>query len=60
MVITKVGGLQEQLPHEAAVWVEPEVKSLRDGIERLIKEPEMYRNLQTRLKTHRNKSQLDK
>ena len=60
MVITKVGGLQEQLPHEAAVWVEPEVESLRAGIERLIKEPEMYRNLQTRLKTHRNKSQLDK
>jgi len=32
MVISQVGGLSEQLPEEGAVWVEPTVDSLRQGI----------------------------
>ncbi len=42
MVITKVGGLVEQLPPNGAVWVNPEAESVRQGILQLIENPGLY------------------
>ncbi len=50
MVITKIGGLQEQLPANAAVWVEPTEASLKAGLVQLINEPETYDELKSTLK----------
>lgn len=42
MVITKVGGMVEQLSQEEAVWVEPTEEGIRKGIESLIKSELTY------------------
>jgi glycosyltransferase involved in cell wall biosynthesis len=52
MVITKVGGLQEQLPPNAAMWVEPTRASLKAGLLQLINEPETYNRLKIALRAH--------
>ena len=59
MIISKVGGLEEQLPSDAAIWVEPNEKSLAEGIKRLINDPKTYDDIQVALKNfkHRNTSQ---
>jgi len=49
MVITKVGGLPEQLPPEAAVWVEATVMSLRDGIKQLMENPQLYADIKNEM-----------
>ena len=36
MVISKVGGLEEQLASDAAIWVAPTVASLKAGLQELI------------------------
>jgi len=42
MVVSKVGGLPEQLPENAAVWVEPSIASLRAGIASLMENQYLY------------------
>lgn len=53
MVITKVGGLREQLNESEAAWVEPSVDSLRAGLRKLIEEPDLYRNIKEQIKAKR-------
>lgn len=50
MIITKVGGLTEQLSNQEAVWVEPEPESIRTGILKLIGDPGLYREIHQGLK----------
>lgn len=45
MVVTEVGGLQEQLTTQEAVWVEPTVSSIREGIVHLMEQPDLYNKL---------------
>lgn len=42
MVVTKVGGLEEQLSPEAAIWVEPNAEAIGSGINQLIEDSEVY------------------
>lgn len=49
MVVTKVGGLQEQLTEEEAIWVEPTVESIQKGILELIEKPDLYQGLYQKL-----------
>jgi len=49
MVVTKVGGLPEQLAEKEAVWVEPTVHSIRAGIVQLLENPNLYENLHQQL-----------
>ena len=45
MLITKVGGLQEQLPEDAACWAEADVEGVKEGLKRLIEDKEYYDEL---------------
>lgn len=56
MVCTRVGGLPEQLSDEEAVWVEPSAAGIRAGIQRLIQEPELYRQMVGNLQKRREES----
>lgn len=56
MVITRVGGMTEQLEEEEAVWVAPSAKSIREGIRQLISEPERYEYLHQSLLRRREVS----
>jgi len=47
MVITKVGGLQEQLCKDAAIWVEPNADGIKKGISQLISNPKMYASIKS-------------
>lgn len=49
MIIAKVGGLPEQLPEDAAVWVAPEARALREGILQLAQSPELYQAIHHKL-----------
>jgi len=49
MVVTKVGGLREQLTTEEAIWVEPTLSSIREGILQLIEQPDLYQSLHQNL-----------
>jgi glycosyltransferase involved in cell wall biosynthesis len=56
MVCTRVGGLPEQLGEAEAVWAEPFAASIRAGIQRLIEEPELYRQMVGNLQKRREES----
>lgn len=45
MLITKVGGLQEQLGENAACWVEANVAGVREGVERLVGDEGYYNEI---------------
>lgn len=45
MLITRVGGLREQLGEEEAVWVAPDAESIRAGIMRLLSGTDLYGRL---------------
>lgn len=45
MVISKVGGLPEQLPEGAALWVLPEIESLRAGLKELMENEVVYQDI---------------
>ncbi len=49
MICTKVGGLQEQLSETEALFVEPNVAALREGILQLINDPLLYQNISEQL-----------
>lgn len=55
MVITKVGGLTEQLNEAEAIWVEPKPDSIRDGILKLIENPELYQEIHQKLRAKSSK-----
>lgn len=42
MLITKVGGLEEQLDEDAACWVEASVEGVREGVKRLVGDEGYY------------------
>ena len=50
MIVTRVGGLPEQLNQDEAVWVEPDVDSIKEGIETLINDRATYTSISTKLK----------
>ncbi len=54
MVITKVGGLPEQLPEHAGLWVQPDITSLQQGIQKLIDNPELYTTIKAELSLYAN------
>lgn len=49
MVITRVGGLPEQLSPGEAVWVEPDAASIRSGVQALLFNPFLYADISRRL-----------
>lgn len=49
MVITKVGGLQEQLAEDEAIWVEPSVESIQKGLLKLIENADLYQIIHKKL-----------
>lgn len=49
MLITKVGGLPEQLAEAEAIWVEPSVESIQKGLLKLIEQPYLYQNIHQKL-----------
>lgn len=49
MIVTKVGGLPEQLTDNEAVWVEPSVESIRQGIAELMANPDLYQQIHENL-----------
>ncbi|MDX1942365.1 MAG: glycosyltransferase family 4 protein [Saprospiraceae bacterium] len=53
MIVTKVGGMMEQLTEEEAIWVEPEVESIRNGILKLIENSDLYLLIHHRLQIKR-------
>ncbi len=52
MVITRVGGLLEQLDEQCALWVEPNAESLAEGIRNLAKNPDIYHRIRQNLGDH--------
>ncbi len=60
MLITKVGGLQEQLPEDAACWVEASVAGVREGLKRLIEEKEYYDELKRKVAGIKSKMMSEK
>lgn len=60
MMVTKVGGLTEQLTEDEAVWVNPTVESVRAGILNLIESPDLYQDLHQNLsKKYKQTEQTD-
>lgn len=55
MIISKIGGLIEQLPEHEAIWVDPNPESIRNGIVKLIENPDLYLQLHDMLRAKRNK-----
>jgi len=53
MVCTRVGGLPEQLNEDEAVLVESNVKALKEGINQLIHDSNLYENLSKKMEKHR-------
>lgn len=53
MIITKVGGLIEQLPISAALWVKPDITSIRAAIQQLIDKPALYDKIKTEVRKHK-------
>lgn len=49
MVITKVGGLTEQLAMDEAIWVAPNVDSLAKGMSLLLSDPDHYTSIHEKL-----------
>jgi glycosyltransferase involved in cell wall biosynthesis len=49
MIITRVGGLEEQLPEGAALFCEPNPQAIAEAIEHLLKHPELYHEQQRAL-----------
>lgn len=49
MVCTRVGGLPEQLNEDEAVLLEPNVEALKEGINRLIHDSNLYENLSKKM-----------
>lgn len=49
MIVTKIGGIQEQLAQEEALWVAPTVSSIRAGIVNLASNPDLYEQLHQNL-----------
>ncbi len=60
MVVTKVGGLPEQLNEAEAIWVEPEPDSIRDGILKLIENSELYKEIHQKLRAKSSKEDNQK
>ncbi len=52
MVVTRVGGLPEQLGPEEAVWVEPDPDSLAKGIRALTENTDIYHRIHLNLLKH--------
>lgn len=50
MICTQTGGLHEQLNEDEAVWVKPEVESLKKGMETLLNDRVLYNKLVNNLK----------
>lgn len=53
VVATRVGGLPEQFEDGEAVFVDPDPGSIREGLRRLCRDPELYSSIQTRLEHKR-------
>lgn len=53
MVVSQVGGLKEQLPSEAAVWCQPNVKSLKNAIKKLMDQPDLYDKIKTNVDVYK-------
>ena len=49
MLITKVGGLEEQLAEDAACWVEASVEGIKAGLERLVEDREYFNELKEKV-----------
>lgn len=50
MICTQTGGLQEQLNEDEAVWVKPEIESIKEGMEMLLNDKLLYNKLVNKLK----------
>lgn len=57
MVISKVGGLQEQLPEDAAIWVNANELSLREGILELMDDKTKYASIKQKVRRYKDDQQ---
>lgn len=55
MIITKTGGLPEQIPEHCALWIEPASLGISKAITRLKNEPTLYQNLKASLRDYKRK-----
>ena len=53
IVISKVGGLEEQLASDAAIWVAPTVASLKAGLQELIGSRTRYEGTKSMVRKYR-------
>ncbi|MEO1433931.1 MAG: glycosyltransferase family 4 protein [Bacteroidota bacterium] len=56
MICTRSGGIPEQLNEDEALFVEPDPKSIQNGIENLLKSPELYARMVKKLAQKRENS----
>ena len=59
MIVSRVGGLTEQINDDSVIWVEPNAESLRQGLESLIYDPKKYNILKKNLDIFKMKFQQD-
>jgi len=50
VICTRVGGLPEQLPEEAVLWIEPDAASLAEALERLASDSALAETLRNRMR----------
>lgn len=50
MLVSKVGGLVEQINEDAAIWFEPNIESLKNVINKIITNEELYNNKKIKVK----------
>jgi len=56
MVVSRIGGLPEQLSENAAVWVEPTKASLKEGIRSVIENGQKYAGIKEKVGQYGNSS----
>ncbi len=49
MVITRVGGMEEQIPADCAVFVEPSPDAIVDGLSKMLHDPTLFGRVKTNL-----------
>ena len=57
MIVSKLSGLQEQLSKDAALWIEPNARSLSRAMDGLSNDPELYNSLKKNLRAYRQEQE---
>lgn len=57
MIISKRGALEEQIPEQAAIWIDPDASALSDAIKKLSADESLYMSQKQNMKIFRNEFQ---